>query len=51
MPTCSSALGIAWLTSVLHPDCYSKEKLLKNAVSFYKLLYNYDFSEIDFEID
>lgn len=51
MPTCSSALGIAWLANKLHPQYYSKEKLLNVAGDFYQLLYNHKFGENEFGLE
>lgn len=49
--TCSSSLGCAWILNKLHPELYSKERLISNCIDYYKFLYNYDFKKEDFEID
>lgn len=51
MPTCSSALGIAWLANKLHPESYSQQKLINEAIDFYQLLYNHKFSQEEFGLD
>lgn len=43
-PTFSACLGVAWATYTLHPDLYSKDKLLQTCDEFYKLLYNKTFT-------
>lgn len=40
-PTPSSALGILWLTSELHPELYSKEALEKTVDEFYTYFYGF----------
>ncbi|MDO5328971.1 MAG: ABC transporter substrate-binding protein [Coriobacteriia bacterium] len=42
--TCSSCLGLCWLVNKLHPEVYSKDRVVSNSLSFYKLLYNHDFT-------
>lgn len=43
-PTCSSALGIAWMANKLHPNLYTIQNLNKNSIEFYNLLYNCSFN-------
>lgn len=44
-PTVSACLGVCWAAYNLHPDLYTKEKLMDTCNKFYKLLYNRTFSE------
>lgn len=44
-PTPSSALGILWLTSQLHPDLYQKEKYIREAKQFYQDYYQIEVTE------
>lgn len=46
-PTPSSVLGILWLTNKLHPEIYSTDDYIKEAVSFYKEYYGIDVSDAD----
>lgn len=43
-PTASTCLGVCWAAYNLHPDLYSKDKLMTSCDEFYKLLYNKTFS-------
>lgn len=40
-PVPSGILGAMWLTSVIHPDCYSADSFLEDATSFYKTFYGF----------
>lgn len=44
-PTPSSALGILWLTHILHPDVYGEDDFVKEAKDFYKTFYGIDVTE------
>ena len=43
-PTASTCLGVCWAAYNLHPDLYSKDKLMKSADEFYKLVYGKTFT-------
>ena len=43
-PTASTCLGVCWAAYNLHPDLYSKDKLMSACDEFYKLLYNKTFT-------
>lgn len=40
-PVPSGILGAMWLTSVLHPDCYSTDSFLEDAAAFYETFYGF----------
>lgn len=49
-PTPSSVLGVLWLTSVLHPELYSREDYLAEAKAFYREYFGVEVSEADLGI-
>lgn len=44
-PTPSSALGMLWLVNSLHPELYSQEDYMKEAVGFYEYFYDIEVDE------